>query len=55
MGISALSAKAGVGKSKIAEDLTIARATGGAWLGLPVAPGPALFWSAEQGKDETFA
>lgn len=50
--INALSAKAGVGKGKLTQDLVLARASGGTWLGLPVAPGPALFWSGEQGKRE---
>src|SRR6202035_1419272 len=36
------------------QDLCIARPTGGTWLGLPVEPGPALFWSGEQGKREDF-
>src|SRR5262245_23228540 len=44
-GLCALSAKAGTGKGKLAQDLLIARATGGTWLGLSVECGPALFWS----------
>lgn len=52
--LCALSAKAGVGKGKLAQDLCIARVTGQPWLGLPVEPGPALFWSGEQGKREDF-
>ena len=52
--LNALSAKAGVGKGKLAQDLCIARATGGRWLGLSVAAGPALFWSGEQGGREDF-
>jgi len=51
-GITVLTAKPGVGKGKLIQDLLIARATGGNWLGLPVTPGPALFWSGEQGERE---
>ena len=47
-------AKAGVGKGKLAQDLCLARVTGGSWLGLTVEPGPALFWSGEQGQREDF-
>jgi hypothetical protein len=53
-GLIANSAKAGVGKTKLLQDLCIARATGGSWLGLDVEPGPALFWSGEQGRREDF-
>jgi AAA domain len=53
-GIGVLSGKAGVGKGKLVQDLCIARGSGGTWLGLPVTPGPALFWSAEQGRREDF-
>jgi AAA domain-containing protein len=52
--LCALSARAGAGKGKLAQDLTIARATGGTWLGLRIEPGPALFWSGEQGEREDF-
>jgi hypothetical protein len=52
LGINALSSKPGVGKSKLGLDLCLARATGGRWLGFPVEPGPALYWSGEQGEDE---
>jgi hypothetical protein len=53
-GLAALSSKPGVGKTKLALDLCLARATGGRWLGLPVVPGPALFWSGEQGRKEDY-
>jgi AAA domain/DnaB-like helicase N terminal domain len=52
--IGILAAKPGAGKGKLVQDLCIARATGGTWLGMAVAPGPALFWSGEQGKREDF-
>jgi hypothetical protein len=48
----AISAAPGVGKGKVIQDLLIARTTGQPWLGVPVAPGPALWWSGEQGADE---
>jgi hypothetical protein len=53
-GIGMLTAKPGVGKGKLAQDLCLARASGQAWLGLPVERGPALFWSGEQGRREDF-
>ena len=53
-GLVAVSAKHGVGKTKLTQDLCTARASGGSWLGLAVAPGPALFWSGEQGRREDF-
>jgi hypothetical protein len=53
-GLGAIASKPGVGKTKLIQDLCLARASGGTWLGLPVDPGPALFWSGEQGKREDF-
>lgn len=53
-GIVALSARWGVGKTKLVQDLCLARAIGGRWLGIAVEPGPALFWSGEQGRREDF-
>jgi hypothetical protein len=52
--VCTLSARAGVGKGKLAQDLCLARASRGTWLGLPVEAGPALFWSGEQGRREDF-
>jgi AAA domain-containing protein len=51
-GLVALSARWGTGKTKLLQDLCLARASGGLWLGLHVEPGPALFWSGEQGRRE---
>lgn len=53
-GLGAISAKHGVGKTKLVQDLCVARASGGSWLGLAVEAGPALFWSGEQGRREDF-
>jgi hypothetical protein len=53
-GLIGIAGKGGVGKSKIMQDLCLARASGGQWLGLDVDPGPSLYWSGEQGKREDF-
>lgn len=50
--VTLLTGDGGTGKSLIALQLAAACALGGPWLGRKVAPGPALFISAEDDEDE---
>ncbi len=50
--VTILNGDGAVGKSLLALQLGIAVATGSRWLGLPVQPGPCLYFSAEDEQDE---
>ena len=50
--VSLLGGDGGTGKSLVALQLAVAVATGGAWLGLPVTSGRAIYISAEDDHDE---
>ena len=50
--VTLLGGDGGTGKSLVALQLAVAVATGGAWLGLPVTSGRALYISAEDDHDE---
>ena len=50
--VSLLGGDGGTGKSLLALQLAVAVATGGAWLGLPVTSGRAIYISAEDDHDE---
>lgn len=51
-GLVVLSGAPGAGKGKFVQVLQLCRAAGRPFLNTAVRPGPCLFWSAEQGRDE---
>jgi len=50
--VTLLGGDGGTGKSLVALQLAVSTALSGAWLGLPVTPGRALYISAEDDRDE---
>lgn len=51
--ITILNGDGATGKSLLAMQLGVAMTSGTRWIGLPVAPGPVLYFSAEDDEDET--